>query len=427
MMKRITLPLLPVERGIDNIHERRSGVFAPGQGEGGGFLPPKLVTAATDVDFLEDGRIRCRDGVDATALYSTVAGRRMFVVGGTCYVQDGTTLIQLATPSPVTLISGLPEGKDVLAHEWPAGSGRVYIACGDTHYRIEGGVVKRWGLPVPTVLNQAAMTGSMTAGIYLASIAYRDGAATSATAQESGALLPVAFTISTATGKRLLAPIADTAVTHVAFYLSRPDQAELFRIAVVAVGTLPSTSTRGAYLDIAATPRTLWTSVPLFGLNWQKPLSELSALGSVQAFFLIGKGNAVYRSWAGRPELYKPGDAMQLFPSNVTDIIGLPDGFFVGTAEGIFWTAGDDPTKWTRTGVYAGEVVPKGIVVNAEDIPSLVKQGFVGKVALMCAGRKLVAGAQGRVVELLADQYQLPAFTRFSLWLQEKRLFIAGA
>jgi hypothetical protein len=265
----------------------------------------------------------------------------------------------------------------------------------------------------------------MSQGIYLASIAYRDGAGTVATAQESGALPPIAFTISTATGKRLLAPVADTAVTHVTFYLSRPDQEELFRVAVVAVGLLPGGTTRGAYLDITATARDYWTSVPLFGLNWQKPLSGLSALGSTQAFFLIGKGNAVYRSWAGRPELYKPGDAMQLFPSNVTDIVGLPDGFFVGTEEGLYWVTGEDPTKWRRERVAGGMVTPKGIALDAKELPVLEKQGISGLVALMIVEGELIAGVSGRLFPLL-ENYSFNSMARVSMFVKDRRLFVAG-
>jgi len=348
----------------------------------------------------------------------------MFVAGERCYVQDGTNLVLLGAP-PTTLIAGLPE-EDAIAHEWPAGSGRLYLSCGSAHYRIEGSTVKRWGLPVPTALTRAAITGTMAGGLYLASITYRDGPGTDATAQESGALPPIVFTVSSPAGARLTAPIADTGVTHVAFYLSRPDQAELFRVAIIAVGTITETGARGAALNITATPASLWTSIPLFSLNWQPPLNGLAALGSSQAFFLTAKGKTVYRSWPGRPELDKPGEAIMVFPSDVTDIVGLQEGFYVGTEEGLFWVNGDEPSSWQRTKVADGKVLPKGIVVEGKEFPFLAKFGYTGLAALMCVGGKLIAGMPGRILELLEDQYTLPQTERVSFSIIEKRLFIGG-
>jgi hypothetical protein len=266
----------------------------------------------------------------------------------------------------------------------------------------------------------------MAGGLYLASITYRDGPGTDATAQESGALPPIVFTVSSPAGARLTAPIADTGVTHVAFYLSRPDQAELFRIAIVAVGTITETGARGAALNITATPASLWTSIPLFSLNWQLPLNGLAALGSSQAFFLTAKGKTVYRSWPGRPELYKPGEAIMVFPSDVTDIVGLQEGFYVGTEEGLFWVNGDEPSSWRRIKVADGKVLPKGIVVEGKEFPLLAKFGYMGLAALMCVGGKLVAGMPGRILELLEDQYTLSQTERVSFSVIENRLFIGG-
>jgi hypothetical protein len=325
-------PFLPVIAGIDNVHSADHEVFQL-QAEREQLGPPRALVKLTNVDLHSDGKIVSRPGV--TSLASVTEGKRLMSKGGALFALAEDKLYQIspASPSPLSLlVDSLDPTAPFLMHNWPRDSSQVLMACGAVH-RIIDGTVKNWGLPVPQEVLYFPIAGELDPATYLCAATFLDGPFDEATTQEGGSLAPTQVTLTETGGMRLAVMVPNPAVTHVSFYVSGPDQAELFRVITVPVIT-PAVGDRGAGVDIVTKAGISQTETPLVTQGWGPPLLGMTALGSLQSFILAGVGKALYRSWPGRPGLFYYARAFQLFPQEITTILGLQDGAYVGTEKG---------------------------------------------------------------------------------------------
>jgi hypothetical protein len=134
----------------------------------------------------------------------------------------------------------------------------------------------------------------------------------------------------------------------------------------------------------------------------------------------------LYRSWPGRPGLFYYARAFQLFPQEITTILGLQGGAYVGTEKGVYWLSGDKPEIWARKKLSDLAVIPEGIVMSGEAFPALETEELV---AIFVTREGVMAGLPGgKLVPLTRDKYHFPEAARVSISYRtepSRQLFIA--
>ena len=412
MAKPVSVPILPCG-GIDNVHSPDHQVFQFKRGPGGGLAPPDKVVEVNDMYLDSGGILFSRPGVQVVR--ALTRGLRLFSKGGMLLSQDGGALCleDPTTGNATTLADGLDHGS-LMVHEWPSGGDRAFVTDGAINLCIRAGTVVPWGLSVPDDPQVSAIPGSLPEASYLITATYRSGPLTSATAQEGGAPTPLSYALTSPGGLRIVVEIYDPNATHVAFYCSRPDQPEPVLVSVVPVHGITAT------LDIVASTQLYATESPVITQNDGPPPAGITALGSLQAFMLAAVGSAVFRSWAGIPGLFSYNSEVQVFPAPVTAIVGLQDGAWIGTEQGLYWLSGDNPTVWRRTLVDPSPILPEGSRLPGSAFPTLQTEETV---AMFASRRGLIAGLPGgQIRHLTQDVYHFPTAERVSITCHDKPL-----
>ena len=416
---KLTFPLLPVPAGMDNVHSSGHAQFNVREGERG-FEAPAALRAAQNVDVTSDGQLVARSGEERVV--GLAAGKRLLARAGRLFVQDGSTLSTLSGSTKTTVLSGLSESLPLHMHVWPPGGTQILLASGTLKRLVLPAAVKSWGLPVPGAVAMAPLAGGMPPGLYLCAATFRDGPVGTATAQESGAVSPAQLELKGEGGFSLSVTTAEAAPTHVSFYLSGPNQPELFRVGTVALSALPSPSTsRSATLAITADEAI--TETPLLTQDWGAPPPSIGALGSLQSFVLASYGSTLYRSWPGRPGLFDYARALQVFPATVRTIVGLDDGAYVGTDAGLYWLSGPQPEAWRREMVAPIAVIPDGAAISGAAMPALETNA---RVAVFATGRGLVVGLPGGRVQMLTQNRYHFSASRVSIALNGQQLLVGN-
>lgn len=406
------IKLGPWPFGMDNVHTPDHQVFqVPGQNQ-----PPARLYTATDVNVRDDGWIETRAGV--SQVVSATAATRLITKAGLVLYQDGTTLYRVSGGTGTSLITGLNAA--VVAHEWPTGGSQLFVTDGTLVRRVVSGTVSGWGLAVPAVPTITRGSGNLTAGAYLVTTALRTGPLSDQSAHEGGAQPLLRYTLSAAGGLTITQAVTDTNATHVAFYVSRVNAPVAARAGVAAISAGTATLTISVAETLGATE-----ALPLT-LNWGPPPLNVAHLGSWQGFMLAAVGNALYRSWPGQPHLWWPVPMM--LGASITTIVGLTDGFYVGTVSGLYWVqGGPDPAAWSPQRVEVASILPEGEVVPGGAIPLLEVGTPVALFASPSVG--LLAGLPGgQVRRLTYNRYHFPSATRVQMAYspEHQRVYIAS-
>lgn len=413
----MSISLGPWPLGIDNVHAPSHRVFqVPGQGQ-----PPARLRSAANVILDDEGWPSARPGTSVVGSVLTT-GVRVFSSYGSLFVQDGAVLYK----DGASFVTGL--ASPLIVYEWPFGSGRLWCTDGVQRFQIRDGAIKPWGLekPVPVIVDlEEGVTGTLRVGTYLVATTLRSGLLNSPTAQESGAYAPVEVELEATGGFTIDQVVSDANATHVAFYVSAVNGSEPLLVSIVAVTEDPDTHVRSASLTLIDPDSLGTTRFPLLTLGAGAPPTEISTIGSLQAFLLAGAGANLYRSRPGQPWLFDLGMAIQVFPTAITTVVGLQSGAWVGTHGGLYWLTGDAPESWRRVRVCPDGIIPHGAVVPGGAIPALQTDALV---ALFATTTGLVAGLpDGSIRRLTQDRYHLPTATavRIAYHEPERRFYVA--
>ncbi|MFA6063812.1 MAG: hypothetical protein WC736_14590 [Gallionella sp.] len=176
---------------------------------------PADLSIATNVDIDNSGAISRRDGYAIVGSVPAGAKHSLWADdSGTIglYV-SGTVLYSIAG---VALLTGLTAGLPMAYHRE---LDRVYFSNGAQSGVLDNGVVRSWGLPVPTTPAVTLTVGNMPAGGYQFTLTYfrNDG-------QESGAALSGRVAVPEGGGLVFTLPVSsDPTVTTKGVYLSTPN------------------------------------------------------------------------------------------------------------------------------------------------------------------------------------------------------------
>lgn len=367
-----SIPILPCPGGMNNVLHGTHQVFQVRQ-TANGAAPPLAVKSIVDFDLDSDGMLSARPGV---VQYPMSYPLGLWSVAGRLFKQSGDVLYEGDT----LLVQGLV-GRVSIAEHW----GYVYLTDGLRSYWLDSETVRPWGLPVPTVTLTAA-TGALAAGRYLVQVSFSD-----ALGNEGGASAVASIVLATAGGFQVNVAGARPGATHANIYVGEAEQKHTSFLCQVALSALPYTVT-SVRVSVADPPKTEQMIGPIVGAE---------GLFSFRAFLLMWRGQAVFRSEGAEPQLFHPYSIMQ-FPDQVKACAGVAGGLWIGTARGLWWVQGEDPSGWIPVQRSTQMVAWNAGLIDAAKIPKLQMQGTV---ALFATTRGLVVGtADGQLIEL-TDQY----------------------
>lgn len=293
-------------------------------------LNPNDLALAENVKIDRTGAVSLREGqtrLSAAATHSVWSDREQIAL---CV--QGTTLKSIGADFTVgaTLMAGLTAGQPM---RYAKGDGLVYFANGQQKGVLQNGVVRSWGLPVPSAPAVVVGGGQMPAGTYQYAVTWlRDDG------QESGAGLAGMITVSANAALTFVRPTAPNDATVVGWnvYLTAPNGEVLY----LALPNVPLSSTAvyaGGTLELTADLMTQFLQEP--------PIGHLVAYANGRAYVAVD--DAIFYSEPYSPELF---DLRHYWPldGRVTMMAPADAGqgggaFFVGTTSSCGVIEGDDP------------------------------------------------------------------------------------
>lgn len=345
------------------------------------------LTAALNIDLDDSGQVARRAG---QTLKRAGAAHSLWAAGADCLFVAGTELKRLLPDfSAVTLATGLAADASAC---YVAVNGRIYWSNGAQSGVIDG-ANRSWGMPIPALAGAMPIAGQMEAGTYQAALTHlrRDG-------QESGAGLPLQFTLADGQGVRLAWPApADPDITGVALYLSEPNGMVLYHAGDAAAGALAADVTGPA---LARPLDTQWLDAPPPG----------QCLAYHNGRILIAAGEYLYGSAALGYEYCDLRDYLALDGTRIGFVQGVRHGIYLGTAQAVYFAAGDRLDELTLKTVVAAPCVP-GSALLADGMAVTGNRELAGReVALFATGAGICLGMDdGSVVNLTQERYQFSA------------------
>jgi hypothetical protein len=366
-------PIGPWPAGINNVDDERAEVF-----ENRGPESPAALRAALNVDISRLGDVRRRTG--RTKLIELTSGHSLFSNGERLMLVDDDlmSLVDLNT-NTLSPRAGTPGGQLSYAHA----AGTTWFVGPRARGRLVGDAVYHWGLRQPVIESLAVTTGSLPEGTYLVA------ATVEADDIESGAMSPHTIDVPEGGGITVNMGDVDGRAEFINIYMSTTNGRDAYFLSKTAVGLPLST--------IEAVPQSTDT-LELYGM-------EPPPLGHIVRFFrgraLIAKDNEIYWSQPLAYHHFKIATDLQVFASPIRMLEPMPDGAYVGTADGVFWLSGDEPDTWSPT-LLSRAAAPelRAARVPGQAFPSL---DFSGEIVIWMGAKGFVAGLPGGRVTYLTE------------------------
>jgi hypothetical protein len=295
---------------------------------------PEDLSYANNVDLDKTGRLSRRTGytsVLAGAMHSLWADDQQQI----CLFAQGNQLKSLSATYSAVPVATLQGVGNPVSYERV--SDRVYYSNGVDTGILENGVVRSWGMAVPSLPGAAATVGAMPAGTYQYVMTY-----VRADGQESGASLAGLITVPDVSGVAFALPVpADPGVASKILYLSTPDGEVLYLAALLSAATTQYTYTG----DTAELNLPLVTQ-----FMGRAPAGQLIAFYRGRMFVAVGdtlywSAGFGYEQFDLREYLQLDGRITLLAPMTDKEITenARSSGFFVGTDRSCGVLVGSDP------------------------------------------------------------------------------------
>ena len=374
----------PWVEGEDSVHEATHAVF-----QVGGETPARL-TAAENVYFTDDGWARIRLGL--TERISTTTGLNLFSGAGLLLLQDAGVikLVNTSTWETSDLVTGLTADARI---KFYAFNDVIYWSNGTEKGRItSAGTALNWGCATAASPTLGTTAGDLPAGIYQVAATFIDSSGIEHSAGKASAITLSGTQDITATVGSL-----DSDAVSVKFYATKANQrsdAGLFFVKTVAVGSLPTTIT-----DVEVSEEYLRN-------QFLSPPIAADIIFSYRGMLILGVDEYLLPSLGPQTHLYEIGTKQEARPSAVLAGAGLRDGFWTVTANGLYWTTGNEPKNWfTSPKVDDRKYAAGSLIVPGYYIPKLrVNQN----IALFVSEDGLIAGMpDGSIYPMTLDRMRL--------------------
>lgn len=354
------------------------------------LVPDKLgraaLTAATNVDINNDGQVQRREG---RTLARAGCHHNLFEADGFLLATNANgDLVSIVGTTETVLLPAM--GQDRI---WYAqlSDGRVAFSNGMINGIASATGVSNWGVPIPSNAGGAMtpIAGGLPAGNYRVHTTYvrtTDG-------RESGPYYGAPFDLAADSGIMLTGlPVQAGYGINVYLTNGNGEQGYLAGQALGAMFTFTGTPN-----DLALPCRTDFLS--------PAPVGILCAVWHSRS--LVAVGNTLYASKPGMWEHFDLRRDWKTFDANITTVVPLQDGIYVGTDSGLLHLKGGEWDKLEFNRVVDGRtVLGSGVAVRGEQI--LRGDGPGQDDAMICiADRQLVAGFNdGSVARLTQGMYE---------------------
>jgi hypothetical protein len=380
-------PIANFKAGIDQLSDITS-------------LPKGAARDALNVDIDNGGGVATREGF---TLLSSMSGAHslwgardgtfgLYVVGTTLR----RMIVEGGTPMSATILTGLTADARMSYFEH---ANEVFFSNGHQLGVVTRNSVRLLGVVEPPQPALSALAyGSLPAGKYSLACS-----SVSSTGEESG-LSPLAhLTLAQQGGVALTLPLTDLAVR---IYATPANGDVLYLVAELPPGLTTFDLTEVAHGKVADTQN----------------LRRMPAGSIVRAFngrLLVARGDVVWFSEPFRYGLTSPRHNFVRFNSQVTAIEPVAGGVFVGTAEAVYFLAGDGPGDFKQVMVstnapFAGASVQ----IPGSSLPGKLQDAGAGMAALWLGPHGYSIGMpNGTAFDVQADRISLPAATEAALAL----------
>lgn len=342
------------------------------------------LASAVNVDIDASGQVTRRAGI--TTLVPGAA-HSVWSEGGDCFYVSGTQLRRLAVDNTTAVVATLTSTAPVA---YLSLNGRIYWTNGTDTGIIVNQVNRSWGMDVPDAPTVGAISGTLLAGSYQASITH-----IRSNGQESGAGLPVTVTVADNGGVRFTwADPVDPDITEVALYLSEPNGMVLYKAGEYPVGQLTA--------DI--TDPTL--ALPLDAQWLDKPPAG-QALAYSNGRIYIAQDQFIFATPAHDYERCDQRDFLAIDDTPIGLFVGVRAGLFIGTEKAVYFTSGDRFEAFELRTVASSPCIP-GSAVIVDAASATGNNELSGRKAVLFATeRGIVMGMDdGSVVNLTEDRYR---------------------
>lgn len=330
-------------------------------------------------------------------------GHSLASVGGMLLCVDDGVLLKVDTDDWSTQALGAV-GAEPLSYAEAGGS--VWVLSRGFRGSIANGRLGLWGLEPPPPPSVTVAAGQLPAGRYQVALTAEATAANGALI-ESGARATTTVELG-APGALLVEPMGlDVATEQVNLYCSEPNGRELYFVSTV----FPD----GAPWRIEQVPPT----VALLECLGERPPPLGQIVRAFKGRLLVAAAAALYWSQPLAYHGFRWQSDVQLFSDEIVLLEPTFDGFYVATADRLWWVGGDDPETW-RPLLLGQEMVPAGAAVRVPGsaLPALET---MAPVLVWASERGFVAGLPGGQVRWLTDgRLALPGHGQASLAFREQ-------
>jgi hypothetical protein len=343
-------------------------------------LKPTDLAMANNVDIGMDGEARRRKGhaIARAGAYTNVwdgSGFGLGVKGNDLVNVANDAVLHAGVGTARMWYSNLPDGRTAYSNGTYNG---IALAATRT----------AWGVPIPASLGTAAgISGQLHPGDYQYSLAY----VRTADGLEGGPAYAAPVTLA-AGGLSLTALPVLTGYT-IAVYLSTHFGEQCYRAGATAGATFSFT---GQNKDLVMPCRT--------DFMYPAPVGIAPCLWNGRV--LLAVGPVLYASQYGRVELFDLRRDFKQFSGDITSVVDVDGGIYVGTTKELAYLEGETFDKLVFNQVVDGPVVlGSGVQVDGEKIA--VGEGVGSGHAMVCiANHSLVAGfSGGKVVHMTEGRY----------------------
>lgn len=361
--------------GIDNVNRPEK------HGDGRFF-------SMTNVDITESGSVKRRPGYE-TAYSGTV--HSMLTDGNDVLFREGEGLYRLEPNGTATALkTGIIGG---LAMRGVVINGTLYFSDGISSGVYSNRAVRNIGLPVPPSPTLEATAGDMIPGKYQVSLSYvrNDG-------HEGGACVPV-WCNATEGGVIVNGIVAstDANVDGICVYLSSVDGGQLWRYSTI----------QNASASLAIRNGPIGAGSPISTLN-MSALPSGNFLEFHRGRLYSADGSTLWYSEPWNYEICAMDHNFFHFPHNITMLVSVEGGLWVGTDREVVFLFGEDPA--TEGGLRVRMRVNDGAILGSATRcdSSLVRFANMapGPVAVWASGDGIFFGdSTGNYKNITGDYY----------------------
>lgn len=356
-------------------------------------MPATALVRALNVDLIEEGKPRRRPGV--TKVYDGGGLHSLYSTGRLLLVVEAGELKCWKNPdgAPTTIATGLQGEVGYVESR----GGTIWSCDNQSGFVEQSGIGSQFGIDAVAdqpVLSASASGGFQAGTVMLAVTHQRNGL-------ESGTCGAAYITLTEGQGVALSGISAPPDVELINIYATDPDGETLYRRA-----SIPGSATSYVLPSLPA-KRPLITQ-----FTDRMPHSSMATM--LEGYMYRAKDNVVYMSEPQKPWSYHTTHGFMQENSTINMLASGEAGLFVGCDEGVYYYAGTDPERFTRTWVSEPAIDGANIEVDG----GFINDKFQGRRLVLWWTEEgaMIIGMPDGSAEIVRDmEFRIPSAERIAM------------